>query len=57
VTQNFFASRGSHSKLQHCGPYKIPLKKPKTSHSDHSGHIEDDIMQNHEQKKKKNGKK
>jgi hypothetical protein len=28
------------------------LKKSKTSHSDHSGHIEGDIMQNHEQKKK-----
>jgi hypothetical protein len=28
------------------------LKKSKTSHSDHSGHIEGDVMQNHEQKKK-----
>jgi uncharacterized membrane protein len=27
------------------------VKKPKTSHSNHSGHIEGDIMQNHEQKK------
>jgi hypothetical protein len=27
-------------------------KKSKTSHSDRSGHIEGDIMQNHEQKKK-----
>jgi hypothetical protein len=27
------------------------LKKIKTSHLDHSGHIEGDIMQNHEQKK------
>jgi hypothetical protein len=26
-------------------------KKSKTSHLDHSGHIEGDIMQNHEQKK------
>jgi hypothetical protein len=31
---------------------KILGKKPKTSHSDRSGHIEGDIMQNHEQKKK-----
>jgi hypothetical protein len=28
------------------------LKKSKTSHLDHSSHIEGDIMQNHEQKKK-----
>jgi hypothetical protein len=29
------------------------LKKiKKTSHSNHSGHIEGDVMQNHEQKKK-----
>jgi hypothetical protein len=28
------------------------LKKSKTSHLDRSGHIEGDIMQNHEQKKK-----
>jgi hypothetical protein len=27
-------------------------KKSKTSHSDHSGHIEGDIMQNHEKEKK-----
>jgi hypothetical protein len=27
-------------------------KKSKTSHLDHSGHIDGDIMQNHEQKKK-----
>jgi hypothetical protein len=27
------------------------LKKSKTSHSDRSGHIEGDVMQNHEQKK------
>jgi hypothetical protein len=31
---------------------KILEKKSKTSHSDRSGHIEDDVMQNHEQKKK-----
>jgi hypothetical protein len=28
------------------------LKKSKTSHSDHSGHIEGNVMKNHEQKKK-----
>jgi hypothetical protein len=28
------------------------LKKIKTAHSDHSGHNEGDVMQNHEQKKK-----
>jgi hypothetical protein len=28
------------------------LKKSKTSHSDCSGHIEGDVMQNHEQQKK-----
>jgi hypothetical protein len=27
-------------------------KKSKTLHSNHSGHIEGDVMQNHEQKKK-----
>jgi hypothetical protein len=32
---------------------KILEKNKKTSHSDHSGHIEGDVMQNHEQKKKK----
>jgi hypothetical protein len=31
---------------------KILAKKSKTSHSDRSGHIEGDIIQNHEQKKK-----
>jgi hypothetical protein len=31
---------------------KILEKKSKTSHSDRSSHIEGDIMQNHEQKKK-----
>jgi hypothetical protein len=30
---------------------KILEKKSKTSHSDHSSHIEDVIMHNHEQKK------
>jgi hypothetical protein len=28
------------------------LKKKKTSHLDYSGHIEGDVMHNHEQKKK-----
>jgi phosphotransferase system IIA component len=32
---------------------KILEKNKKTSHSDHSGHIEADVMQNHEQKKEK----
>jgi hypothetical protein len=31
---------------------KFLEKKSKTSHLDRSGHIEGDIMQNHEQKKK-----
>jgi hypothetical protein len=31
---------------------KILEKKSKTSHSDRSGHIEGDVMQNHEQKNK-----
>jgi hypothetical protein len=31
---------------------KILEKNKKTSHSNHSGHIESDVMQNHEQKKK-----
>jgi hypothetical protein len=31
---------------------KILEKKSKTSHSDRGGHIEGDVMQNHEQKKK-----
>jgi hypothetical protein len=35
---------------------KILEKNKKTSHSDRSGHIEGDAMQNHEQKKK-SGKK
>jgi hypothetical protein len=37
--------------LQHYGPCKISLKKSKTSHLDCSGHIEGDVMQNHEEKK------
>jgi hypothetical protein len=31
---------------------KFLLKNQKTSHLDHSGHIEGEVMQNHEQKKK-----
>jgi hypothetical protein len=31
---------------------KILEKKSKTSHSNRSGHIEGDVMQNHEQKQK-----
>jgi hypothetical protein len=30
----------------------LEFKKKKTSHSDHSSQIEDDIMQNHEREKK-----
>jgi hypothetical protein len=47
-----FVDGGLDSKLQHYGPYKISWKKSKTSHLDCSGHIEGDIMQNHEQQKK-----
>jgi hypothetical protein len=47
----FFVDGGLDSKLQHCGPCKISRKKSKTSHFDCSGHIEGDIMQNHEEKK------
>jgi hypothetical protein len=47
-----FVDRGLDSKLQHYGPCKISWKKSKASYSDCSGHIEGDIMQNHEQKKK-----
>ena len=39
------------TKLEHFGPCKILEKKSKTSHLDCSGHIEGDIMQNHEQRK------
>jgi hypothetical protein len=46
-----FVDKGLDSKLQHCGPCKIPWKKIKTSHSDHSGHFEDGIMQNQEENK------
>jgi hypothetical protein len=40
------------SKLQHYRPCKISRKKSKSLHSNRSGHIEDDIMQNNEQTKK-----
>jgi hypothetical protein len=47
-----FSWWGLESKLQHYGPCKLFWIKKKTSHLDHSSHIEGDIMQNHEQKKK-----
>jgi hypothetical protein len=53
-TKILFVDEGLDSKLQQSEPYKISLKKLKTSHLDCSGHIEGDIMQNHEQKKVKN---
>jgi hypothetical protein len=46
----FWLQGGLDSKLQHCGPCKISWKKSKTSHLDHSGHVEDDIIKNNEQK-------
>jgi hypothetical protein len=48
-----FIDKGLDSKLQHCGLCKKIWKKSKSSHSDLSGHVEDAIMQNLEQKKKK----
>jgi hypothetical protein len=47
-----FVDRGLDSKLQHYGPCKISWKNSKTSYSNCSGHIEGDIMQNYEEKKK-----
>jgi hypothetical protein len=47
-----FVDEGLDSKLQHYGPYKNSWKKSKTSHLDHSSHIEGDVMQNPKQKKK-----
>jgi len=47
-----FVDKGLDSKLQRYGPCKKSSKKPKTSHSNRSGHIKGDVMQNHEQKKK-----
>jgi hypothetical protein len=49
---NSFCWWGSLLKTSTCGPSKISWKKSKTSRLDHSGHIEGDIMQNHEQKQK-----
>jgi hypothetical protein len=49
---NLFVDNGLDSKLQHYGPCRIFWKKSKTSHVDRSGHIEIDIMKNHELKKK-----
>jgi hypothetical protein len=51
-TRIIFVNGGLDSKLQHYGPCKNSWKKSKTSHSDRIGHIEGDVMQNHEQKKK-----
>jgi hypothetical protein len=48
----FLLTGGLDSKLQHYGPCKNSWKKSKTSYSDRSGHIEGDVMQSHEQKKK-----
>jgi hypothetical protein len=48
----FLLMGGLNSKLQYYRPYKNSSKKKKTSYSYHSGHIEGDVMQNHEQKKK-----
>jgi hypothetical protein len=47
-----FVDKGLDSKLQHYGLCIISWKKSKNSHSNHSSHIEGDIMQNHEQKEK-----
>jgi hypothetical protein len=47
-----FVDEGVDLKLQHCRPCKISCKKLKTLHLDCNGHIEGDIMQNHEQKEK-----
>jgi hypothetical protein len=47
-----FVDEGLDSKLQHYGPCKISWQKYKNSNSNHNGHIEGDIMQNHEQIKK-----
>jgi hypothetical protein len=45
----FFCLWTHNSKLQNCGSCKISWKNSKTSHLDLRGHIEGDIMQNHEQ--------
>jgi hypothetical protein len=47
-----FVDWGLDSKLQHYGPCKNSWKKSKASHLDRIGHIEGDVMQNHEQKKR-----
>jgi hypothetical protein len=47
-----FLLEGSlYSKLQHYGSCKKNSKNSKASHSNCSGYIEDDILQNHEKKK------
>jgi hypothetical protein len=45
-----FVDGGLDSKLQHYGPWNFFWKKSKTSHSDHSGDIEGNVMQKHQQK-------
>jgi hypothetical protein len=45
----FFCLWSLNSKLQNCGSCKISWKNSKTSHLDLRGHIEGDIIQNHEQ--------
>jgi hypothetical protein len=40
-----------YSKLQHYGTCKFSWKTSKTLYSNQSSHIEDDIMQSHEEKK------
>jgi hypothetical protein len=52
MPQIIFVDGGLDSKLQYYRPCKISWKKSKTSHLDRNGHIEGDIMQNHEQKTK-----
>jgi hypothetical protein len=48
---------GLDSKLQHWRPSTNSWKKSKTLHLDCNGHLKDDIMHNHEQKKMKKSEK
>jgi hypothetical protein len=48
----FSLDGGLDSIFQHCGPCKFFWNNSKISYSNHSSHIEDDIMKSHEQKKK-----
>jgi hypothetical protein len=52
-----FVDTGLGSRLQHSRPYKISQKKWKSSHLNCNGHIEGDIMQNHEKTKVKKSEK